>query len=87
MHVFRELFIRGEPDRLTAALAEIERTLSDGWFRDKETERQLAEVGRAGSGTVSSGRCRRGTGALLIFLGVFAQGALKILGLHPSQFL
>lgn len=44
MHVFRELFIRGEPDRLTATLAEIERTLSNGWFRDKETERQLASL-------------------------------------------
>ncbi len=44
MHVFRELFIRGEPDRLTATLAEIERVLSDGWFHDKETERQLADL-------------------------------------------
>ena len=42
MHVFRELFIRGEPHLLTATLAEIERTLSQDWFRDKETERQLA---------------------------------------------
>lgn len=44
MHVFRELFIRGEPDRLTETLAEIERLLSEGWFRDKETERQLAAL-------------------------------------------
>lgn len=44
MHVFRELFIRGEPDRLAATLAEIERTLSGGWFRDGETERQLAAL-------------------------------------------
>lgn len=44
MRVFRELFIRGEPDRLAATLAEIERTLSEGWFRDTETERQLAAL-------------------------------------------
>lgn len=47
MHVFRELFIRGEPDRLTATLAGIERMLSDGWFHDKETERQLADLSHA----------------------------------------
>lgn len=44
MHVFRELSMRGDPDRLRATVAEIERMLSDGWFRDKETERQLASL-------------------------------------------
>lgn len=44
MHVFRELFIRGEPDRLAATVAEIERSLSEDWFRDKEKERQLASL-------------------------------------------
>ena len=44
MHVFRELLIRGEPDHLTATLTEIERNLSEGWFRDEETERQLAAL-------------------------------------------
>ncbi len=44
MHIFRELFIRGEPDRLAATLTEIERTLSEDWFRDVETEKQLAAL-------------------------------------------
>jgi hypothetical protein len=44
MQVFRDLFIRGEPDRLAATVAEIERALGKGWFRDEETERQLAAL-------------------------------------------
>ncbi len=44
MHVFREMFIRGEPDRLVATLTEIEQSLSGGWFRDTDTERQLAAL-------------------------------------------
>jgi hypothetical protein len=48
MQVFRDLFIRGEPDRLAATVAEIQRTLSEGWFRDEETERQLASFPAAG---------------------------------------
>jgi hypothetical protein len=42
MQVFRDLFLRGEPDRLVAALAEVERSLTGGWFRDAEAERRLA---------------------------------------------
>jgi hypothetical protein len=44
MRIFREMFIRGEPDRLTATLAEIAQTLSGGWFRDGETEKRLAAL-------------------------------------------
>jgi hypothetical protein len=48
MQVFRDLLIRGEPDRLTATVAEIDRSLGEGWFRDEETERRLAAVPTAG---------------------------------------
>jgi hypothetical protein len=41
MKVFRDLFLRGGPDRLLAAMAEIERRLTDGWSRDPEAEATL----------------------------------------------
>jgi hypothetical protein len=69
MRVFRELFIRGEPDRLAATLAEIERTLSEDWFRDKETERQLASLPTAVRsscfGCFDDGRDRPGATVIL----------------------
>jgi hypothetical protein len=42
MRVFRDLSIRGEPDRLAATVADVEQSLSGGWFRDRETETRLA---------------------------------------------
>src|SRR4051812_30512167 len=44
MQIFRDLFIRGPSERRAAALAEIERSLNDGWFRDRETEGRLASI-------------------------------------------
>jgi hypothetical protein len=42
MQVFRDLVLQGEPDRLAATLAEVDRSLTGGWFRDTETEKRLA---------------------------------------------
>jgi hypothetical protein len=44
MKVFRDLFIRGEPERIVAAIEEIDRSLTGGWFRDREDERRFAGV-------------------------------------------
>src|SRR5947209_2338624 len=44
MRVFRDLFIRGEPEGIAAAVDEINRSLTGGWFRDWEDERRLAAV-------------------------------------------
>lgn len=44
MQVFRDLFLRGEPDRIAAAVDEMDRSLNGGWFRDWEDERRLAAV-------------------------------------------
>lgn len=74
MQVFRDLIIRGEPDCLAAIVVEIERTLTEGWFRDKETERQLAARPAAGpsicfgcfdDGQRPDERCRPGATIIL----------------------
>jgi hypothetical protein len=44
MKVFRDLFVRGEPERIVTAVEEIDRSLTGGWFRDREDERRLAAV-------------------------------------------
>lgn len=44
MEVFRDLFIRGEADRLALTLEAIERSLSDGWTRDRLSEDRLRPV-------------------------------------------
>jgi hypothetical protein len=41
MEVFREMYLRGEPDRLSATMDEIERRLTHGWSRDRDAERRL----------------------------------------------
>lgn len=41
MKVFRDLFLRSDPERLRATLEVVERQLTDGWSRDAETEGNL----------------------------------------------
>ncbi len=45
MNIFRDLYIRGEADQLSATVDEIERSLNSGWARDKTTEQSLREMG------------------------------------------
>src|SRR5437588_214367 len=51
MEVFRDLFIRGDTERLIATMDEIERRLSDGWSRDRETEMNLSATAPRGEPT------------------------------------
>jgi hypothetical protein len=60
MRVFRDLFVRGEPDRIAATIDEIDRSLTGGWFRDWQDERQLAAL--------------PGLGGKAICFGCFAEG-------------
>src|SRR5258707_1269131 len=48
MRVFRDLFIRGEPEKIAAAVDEIDRSLTGGWFRDRDDERLLAAIPNPG---------------------------------------
>ena len=48
MKVFRDLFLRGDPERLLATMDEVERLLSDGWSRDAEAERTLRAMALRG---------------------------------------
>ncbi len=41
MEVYRDLFIRGSTDQLAAVVDEIDRSLADGWSRDRETEERM----------------------------------------------
>jgi hypothetical protein len=45
MQVHRELFIRGEPDRLDAIGEDIRRSLADGWTRDADAEDHMRSIG------------------------------------------
>ena len=45
MEIFRELFLRGERERLIAAAEAIEPALSDGWKRDREVEGRVRTMG------------------------------------------
>lgn len=51
MKVFRDLFLRGDPERLVAMMNEVEHRLSDGWSRDTETERNLRAMAVRGEPT------------------------------------
>lgn len=51
MKVFRDLFLRGDPERLLAAMAEVERHLADGWSRDAEAEGNLRAMALRGEPT------------------------------------
>jgi hypothetical protein len=41
MEVYRDLFIRGSADQLAAVLDEVDRSLADGWSRDRELEGRM----------------------------------------------
>jgi hypothetical protein len=41
MEIFRDLFLRGERERLAALMADVERSLPQGWTRDRTTENRL----------------------------------------------
>jgi hypothetical protein len=45
MEIFRELFLRGERERLVAAAEAIEPALSDGWKGDREAEAKVRSIG------------------------------------------
>jgi hypothetical protein len=45
MEIFRELFLRGERERLIAATEAIEPVLSNGWKRDRATEANMRSMG------------------------------------------
>jgi hypothetical protein len=45
MEVFREMYLRGEPDKLAETMDEIERRLTTGWTRDRDAEESLMSVG------------------------------------------
>jgi hypothetical protein len=51
MTVFRDLFLRGEPEQLLAMVGEVERLICDGWSRDAETERSLRALALRGEPT------------------------------------
>ena len=51
MKVFRDLFLRGDPELLLAAMAEVERHLADGWSRDAEAEGNLRAMALRGEPT------------------------------------
>jgi hypothetical protein len=91
MQVFRNLFIRGEPDRLAATVAEVERTLGEGWFHDRETENRLAALPTVGQsscfgcfddGIRPDARCRPGATVILTAKG---PGELYISNVIPHS--
>src|SRR6266516_3035653 len=41
VEVYRDLFIRGSADQVAAVVEEIDRSLADGWSRDRETEERM----------------------------------------------
>jgi len=45
MEVFRDLFIRGNAERLAETMALVERSLTGGWSRDREIEERLERLG------------------------------------------
>ncbi len=51
MKVFRDLFLRGDPERLLATMEEVERQLTDGWSREAETEENLRAMALRGEPT------------------------------------
>jgi len=51
MKVFRDLFFRGDSERLLATMEEVERQLADGWSRDAETEGNLRTMALRGEPT------------------------------------
>ena len=44
MEVFREMYLRGEPEQLAATIDEIERRMPPGWSRDREAEGRLSTL-------------------------------------------
>ena len=44
MEIFRELLIRGTPEQFDSAVAQLDRSLADGWIHDRVTEGQLAAL-------------------------------------------
>jgi hypothetical protein len=51
MKVFRDLFLRGEPEQLRATMSEVERLLSEGWSRDALAEGNLPALAPWGEPT------------------------------------
>lgn len=84
MQVFRDLTVRGEPDRLAATVAEIDRSLTGGWSRDAEMDGHLAVL-RPGVGPWASYRCEdeRERRAATLFLTSPAADTLHVANIIP----
>ena len=57
MHVFRELFLRGEPDLLSATIEAICNSLSGDWSRETEGEDRLSKLARPDEGKTYCFKC------------------------------
>ncbi len=51
MKVFRDLFLRGDPERLQTTMEDVELQLTDGWSRDAEAEGNLRAMALRGEPT------------------------------------
>lgn len=69
MQVFRELFIMGSSEHLAATVAEVERSLTGGWTRDRAEEERMRPLATRGQPTCCFSRAKEeGRPAATVFL-------------------
>jgi hypothetical protein len=86
MKVFRDLYLTGSPDQIRATVAEIERSLSDRWRRDLESERRLKEGAINGRDAYCFARTARASEpAAALFLMEQDDGSLSVTNIIPRE--